>query len=327
MKLVIAIPHRFPLWDAPPSFSERLRREFPELDVVHLDNYDTLEREIADADIVISRGLKPAQVRATRQLKWIYSAAAAIHGLMIPEIVNSDIVVTSASWVHGPAVAEHALAMLTAVARRIDLAAKAQTRHHWQQEEIWVSQPGPREIAGATLLVVGLGHIGTPVARNAKALGMRVLAVREHPERGAGSADAVYATGDLLQVLPQADYVLLCAPVTPATTQAFGREQFAAMKKDAFILNLGRGALIDEPALIDALRERRIGGAALDVTAEEPLPANSPLWELDNCMITPHTGGISPKLWDRQYIYFTDNLRRFLSGQPLLSVVDKTRGY
>jgi phosphoglycerate dehydrogenase-like enzyme len=99
------------------------------------------------------------------------------------------------------------------------------------------------------------------------------------------------------------------------------------MKKDAFILNLGRGALIDEPALIDALRERRIGGAALDVTAEEPLPANSPLWELDNCMITPHTGGISPKLWDRQYIYFTDNLRRFLSGQPLLSVVDKTRGY
>jgi phosphoglycerate dehydrogenase-like enzyme len=303
MKLVIAIPHRFPLWDAPPSFSERLRREFPELDVVHLDSYETLEHEIADADIVISRGLKPAQVRAARQLKWIYSAAAAIHGLMIPEIVNSDIVVTSASWVHGPAVAEHALAMLTAVARRIDLAVKAQTRHRC------------------------LGHIGTPVARNAKALGMRVLAVREHPEQGAGSADAVYATGDLLQVLPQADYVLLCAPVTPATTQAFGREQLAAMKKDAFILNLGRGALIDEPALIDALRERRIGGVALDVTAEEPLPANSPLWELDNCMITPHTGGISPKLWDRQYIYFTDNLRRFLSGQPLLSVVDKTRGY
>jgi phosphoglycerate dehydrogenase-like enzyme len=276
---------------------------------------------------VICRALRPAQARAARKLRWIYSAAAAIHGLMIPEIVSSKVVITSASWVHGPAVAEHAIAMLTAVARRIDLAVKAQTRHEWRQEEIWVSRPGPRELAGATLLVVGLGHIGNPVARHAKALGMRVLAVREHPERGAENADAVYATGDLLQVLPQADYVLLCAPVTPATTQAFGRQQFAAMKHDAFILNVGRGALIDEPALVDTLRAHRIGGAALDVATEEPLPKDSPLWDLDNCMITPHTGGISPQLWDRQYIYFTDNLRRFLSGQPLLSVVDKTRGY
>jgi len=327
MKLVIAIPHRFALWDAPAWFAERLRSEFPGLEVVQLSDYKNLDREIVDAEIAFCRELKPGQVLAAKKLKWIYSPAAAVHALMIPEIIHSDIQIVNATPVHGPVVAEHALAMILAIGRRIDLGVKAQTQHRWMQEEIWVSKPGPRDIAGSTLLVVGLGQIGGPLVRHAKALGMRVLAVREHPERGAEGADAVYATGDLIRVLPEADFVMLCAPVTPATQRAFGREQFAAMKSDAYICNVGRGALIDEPALIDALREHRIGGAALDVTTEEPLPAESPLWDLDNCMITPHTAGISPKLWERQYIYFTDNLRRYLAGQPLLGLVNKARGY
>ncbi len=327
MKLVIAIPHRFALWDAPAWFAERLRAEFPNLEVVQLSTYENLEREIADADIALCRELKPKQVRAAHKLQWIYSAAAAVHALMIPEIRNSQIIVTNASAVHGPVVAEQAMAMIMAIGRRFDLALKAQTRHQWLQEEIWTSVPPPRDIAGSTLVVVGLGQIGTPLVHHAKALGMRVLAVREHPERGAEGADAVHATGDLTRILPEADFVLLCAPVTPSTERAFGREQFAAMKPNAYILNVGRGALIDEPALIEALREHRIGGAALDVTTEEPLPADSPLWDLDNCMITPHTAGISPKLWERQYIYFAENLRRFLAGQPMLGVVDKERGY
>lgn len=327
MKLVIAIPHRFPLWDAPVWFSERLRSEFPELEVVQLSSYESLECEIADADIALCRELKPNQVRAARKLRWIHSAAAAVHGLMIPEIVNSDLIVTNASAVHGPVVAEHAMAMIMAIARRFDLAVKAQTRHQWNQEEIWISALAPRDIEGSTLIVVGLGQIGTPLVRHAKALGMRVLAVREHPERGPAGADAVYAPSDLSRILPEADFVMLCAPLTPDTQHAFGREQFAAMKSDSYILNVGRGALIDEPTLIDALRERRIGGAALDVTTVEPLPPDSPLWDFDNCMITPHTAGISPKLWERQYIYFTGNLRRFLAGQPMQGLVDKAKGY
>lgn len=327
MKLVIAIPHRFPLWDAPAWFGEKLRSEFPQLQVVQLATYEPLEREIADAEIALCREFRPPQVRAAKKLRWIHSAAAAVHGLMIPEIVHSDILVTNASAVHGPVVAEQAMAMIMAVARRFDLAVKAQVRHQWLQEEIWTSSPCPRDIAGATLLVVGLGHIGTPLVRHAKALGMHVLAIREHPERGGEGADAVYGPTDLLRVLPQADFVMLCTPVTPQTQKAFGREQFAAMGRDAVILNVGRGALIDESALIEALRQRQIGGAALDVASKEPLPADSPLWELENCMITPHTAGISPKLWERQYRYFTENLRRFFAGQPLLGLVDKTKGY
>jgi phosphoglycerate dehydrogenase-like enzyme len=327
MKLVIAIPHRFALWDAPPWFSERLRVEFPDLEVVQLSSYESLELEIADAEIALCRELRPNQVRAAKKLRWIHSAAAAVHALMIPEIVNSDIIITNASAVHGPVVAEHGMAMIMAIGRRFDLAVKAQTRHQWTQEEIWSSAPSPRDIAGSTLVVIGLGQIGTPLVRHAKALGMRVLAVREHPERGAEGADAVYAPTDLNRILPEADFVMLCAPVTPETQRAFGREQFAVMKPDAYILNVGRGALVDEPALIEALREHRIGGAALDVTTNEPLPADSPLWDLENCMITPHTAGISPKLWERQYIYFTGNLRRFLAGQPMQGMVDKAKGY
>ncbi len=327
MKLVIAIPHRFALWDAPAWFAERLRAEFPGLVVVQLADYQDLEREITDAEIALARELKPKQVLAARKLRWIYSPAAAVHALMIPEIVKSDIVITNASAVHGPVVAEQAMAMIMAIARRFDIALKAQTRHQWMQEESWISVPPPRDIAGSTLIVVGLGKIGTPLVRHTKALGMRVIAVREHPERGAEGADAVYGTGDLTRILPEADFVLLCTPVTPETQGAFGREQFAAMKPDAYILNVGRGALIDEPALINALRGHRIGGAALDVTTEEPLPAESPLWDLDNCMITPHTAGISPKLWERQYIYFKQNLQRFLKGEPLHGQVDKAKGY
>lgn len=327
MKLVIAIAHHFPLWDAPPWFAEKLRAEFPGLQVVHLANYDTLEHEITDADLGMLRELRPNQVRAAKKLRWIYCPAAAVHPLLIPEIVNSDILITNATPVHGPVVAEHAIAMILSIGRRIDAAVKAQTQHRWVQRQIWTGTPGPRDIAGSTLAVIGLGQIGTPLVRHAKALGMRVFAVREHPERGTESADAVYGPQDLLRILPEADFVMLCAPVTPATDHAFGREQFASMKNDAYICNVGRGALIDEAALIDALREHRIGGAALDVVAEEPLPENSPLWDLDNCMITPHTAGISPKLWERQYSYFTANLRRFLAGQTPLGLVDKTRGY
>ena len=171
MKLVIAIPHRFALWDAPQWFSERLRAEFPDLQVAHLSNYDTLEREIADADIALCRELKPRQVQAAQKLRWIHSAAAAVHPLMIPEIRNSAILVTNASAVHGPVVAEQAMAMIMAIARRFDIALKAQTHHQWKQEESWVAVPPPRDIAGSTLVVVGLGKIGTPLVQHAKALG------------------------------------------------------------------------------------------------------------------------------------------------------------
>jgi phosphoglycerate dehydrogenase-like enzyme len=157
---------------------------------------------------------------------------------------------------------------------------------------------------------------------------MRVITVRQHvdgpkPE----SVHEVLPTSRINEMLTAADYVVLAAPVTPATQHMIGRGQLAKMKSDAVLINVGRGSLIEESALIEALRNRKIGGAALDVFDQEPLPPNSPFWELDNLLIMPHTAGMTAKLWERHYVLFSENLRRYLGGQPLLGLVDKKAGY
>jgi phosphoglycerate dehydrogenase-like enzyme len=157
---------------------------------------------------------------------------------------------------------------------------------------------------------------------------MRVIAAREHPEKPRPEfVEEVLPASKLLELLAQSNYVVLSTPITPQTTGMIDREQLAAMKPDACLINVGRGLLIVESALIEALRQHKIGGAALDVFDTEPLPANSPLWDLENLLITPHTAGMTAKMWDRHYAYFSENLRRYLSGQPLLGLVNKRAGY
>jgi phosphoglycerate dehydrogenase-like enzyme len=151
--------------------------------------------------------------------------------------------------------------------------------------------------------------------------------VRENPAKGTGGADEVHGPDEIDQVLPRADYVLLCTPVTPATTGIMNAARLNKMKPDAYLINVARGPLIDEPALLDALRSRRIAGAALDVFVEEPLPADSPFWTLDNLLITPHTAAVTERLWERHCRLIVENLKRFLAGQQLLNQVDKGRGY
>jgi phosphoglycerate dehydrogenase-like enzyme len=162
---------------------------------------------------------------------------------------------------------------------------------------------------------------------SAKALGIRVVAVREHPEKGSEGADAVFGPAQIEEVFRQADYVVLAAPVTDSTKAIGNAERLALMKTDACLINVGRGPLVDEPALVDALREKKIGGAALDVFPEEPLAADSPLWDVPNLLITPHTAALTDKLWERHYSLFSENLRRYLGGRPLLGMVDKHKGY
>jgi len=165
------------------------------------------------------------------------------------------------------------------------------------------------------------------VVKSAKALGMRVIAVREHPEKGSEGADAVFGPAQIDEIFRQADYVVLAAPVTDGTEAIANAERFALMKSDACLINVGRGQLVDEPALATALREKKIGGAALDVFPKEPLAADSPLWDVPNLLITPHTAALTDKLWERHYALFSENLRRYLNGKPLLAVVDKRKGY
>ena len=192
---------------------------------------------------------------------------------------------------------------------------------------MWDELPRVREVAGATLGLIGLGSIGRPLVRSAKALGMRVVAVREHPEKGSEGADVVFGPAKIDELFRQADYVVLAAPVTDSTKAIANAERFGLMKSGACLINVGRGPLVDEAALAAALRANQIGGAALDVFPKEPLAADSPLWDLPNLLITPHTAALTDKLWERHYALFSENLRRYLAGQDLLAVVDKRKGY
>jgi phosphoglycerate dehydrogenase-like enzyme len=328
MKLLIVLHHRFDLWNAPPWFVERLQRNFPGLHITHLSTYDRIQQEIADAEIVIAWSIRPEQLKAAKELRWIHSPAAAVHQFMFPELINSDVILTNAREVHGPVVAEHVIALIFALAKKIPLAVRLQEKHVWGQEPMWRERPRPREIAGATLGLVGAGSIGREVAKRASALGMRVMAVRENPQKQKPEGvEKVYAFADLETLLEQSDYVVLALPVTPSTQKVMNAERFSKMRSDACLINVGRGPLIDAAALTAALRDHRIGGAALDVFEREPLPADSPLWDLENLLITPHTAGLTEKLWERHYQLFSENLRRYLAHQPLLGVVDKNKGY
>jgi D-2-hydroxyacid dehydrogenase (NADP+) len=327
MKLLIFVHHPFDQWNAPPWFPKRLQREFPHVNVVNLPDYKKVDQEIVDAEIVIAWSIRPEQIAAAKKLRWIHSPAAAVHQLIFPELVNSEIVLTNAREVHGPVVAEHVIALIFALAKKIPGSVRLQEKHVWGQQILWDELPRIREVAGATLGMVGLGSIGRSVVKSAKALGMRVIAVREHPEKGSEGADAVFGPAQIDEVFRQSDYIVLAVPVTARTKAMANAERLALMKPDACLINVGRGPLVDEPALSAALREKKIGGTALDVFSKEPLAADSPLWDVPNLLITPHTAALTDKLWERHYALFSENLRRYLSGQPLLAVVDKRKGY
>jgi phosphoglycerate dehydrogenase-like enzyme len=327
MKILIVHYHNFELWHAPSWIRERLQQDFPDHRFIQFQNYDRVPEEIADTDVFIGWSLRPEQFVAAKKLRWIHSPAAAVHQLMYPALIRSNVVVTNSTGIHGPVVAEHAIAVLLALAKRFPQAMQYQAKHEWSQDQLWHRSPRPREVAGSTVVVIGMGGIGREFAARAKALAMRVIGIRENPAKGLDGADFVFGPAQIDDVLPEADYVLLCTPVTPATTGIMNAARLSKMKPDAYLINVARGPLIDESALLDALLQRRIAGAALDVFNQEPLPADSPFWSLDNILITPHTAAVTDRLWERHYRLIVDNMKRFLGGRPLLNEVDKSRGY
>ena len=327
MKIVIALPHRFSLWQSPPWFIERLKAQFPQLFFSEVKDYMGLPMQLKDADVFVGWSLRPEQLSLAPKLLWIHSPAAAVHQLMFPALVKSKIMVTNSSEVHGPVVGEHTMALMMALARRLEMAVWYQQQKVWAQEQIWNEKPRPMEIAGANLLLVGLGNIGREIVQRAKAMGMQVIGIREHPEKGNEGCEAVFSPTHVDTILRDIDFVVLAAPLTESTRGFINAARLARMKPTAYQINVSRGPLIDDNALIAALRGKKIGGAALDVFEEEPLPPNSPYWTLDNCLVTPHIAALTEKLWERHYALFSDNLVRFMSGKSLRGLVDKQRGY
>lgn len=327
MKVLIDCFDPFELWTAPAWMQGRLEQDFPQLQVVRLPDSEGIEKEFSDTDILIGWSIPPAQFVAAQKLRWIHTPTAGVDQLLFSELIRSNVVVTNSCEVHGSLVAEHAMGCLLALAKGIPQAVRHQTKKEWAQQQLWRTGPRPREISGATVVVVGMGSVGREFTTRAKAFGMRVLAVRQNPEKGTAGADAVYGAAHLEQLLPEADYVLLCVPTTQETIGLMSRSRLNLMKPDAYLINVGRGALLDEAALFETLSTRRIAGAALDVFKEEPLPPDSNLWSLNNLLITPNVAAVTERIWNRHYELIRENMARFLADRPLLNQVNKHDGY
>ena len=326
-KLVIGSYHRFTLWRSPPELATRVRERFPEMRVVDLPHHDKLPPELPDTDIFVGYLLRPEQLKRAARLKWIHSTAAGVAQLMYPEMRGSGITITNASGVHAPAMAEHIVGMMVGVARDFPGALRAQAQRQWAQQQIWDGPHRPRELNGETVLIVGFGAVGRAVAERLRAFGMRVWAVTRSGKADPVLAERVFLPAQLDAALAEADYVVLAAPETPETNRLIGAAQLAKMKPTAFLVNVARGSLVDQDVLIAALERRAIAGAALDVASPEPLPAESPLWSLENMFITPHVSGISERIWVRQGDLLIDNLERWFSGRELRNQVDLVKGY
>lgn len=326
-KLVACLATRFDQWRFPDWLATAIQNRYAGLRVVHLKDYTRLEEELRDADIFVGLGLKREQFAPAKKLKWVHTLAAGVNQWLRDDILASNVVITNARHVHAPTMAEHALALILALARRLPGAVRYQQKKFWAQQEIWDEEPHPMEVNGRTLVIVGHGAIGKELGQRAQACGMRVVGVKRDPTQGGEHADSVVGADSLDATLPEADFVVLATPLTLETEHFFNRQRFGAMKKTAYFINVGRGALVDEAALLEALEKKQIAGAALDVTEEEPLPPASPLWAAPNLFLTPHIAGVSERLWHRHSALLLENLDRYFDGRELLNVVDKVKGY
>jgi phosphoglycerate dehydrogenase-like enzyme len=328
MKLLVLVHHDFEVWETPTWFDQRLREDFPQLEVVRLDSENDTIEDWIDADAALTWSLRPKQLERAKRLQWIHCPAAAVNQLLFPEFIASDVILTNGRDVHGAVVAEHVVALIFALAKKLPWAMRLQAKHVWGQDEAWHAGQRPREVKGAVLGLVGVGAIGREVAKYASVLGMTVLATRANPDKDAPEGvERVFGPDELAKMLALSDYVVLAAPVTGSTNKLLDASKLAVMKPSACVINVGRGVLVDEAALEKALRGRKIAAAALDVFEKEPLPKDSPLWDLENLLITPHIAGVTGKVWERQYEFFSENLRRFMHGKSLRAVVNKQDGY
>lgn len=280
---------------------------------------------IADADALIGF-CEPDLVAAGKQLRWIQLFTAGAGPCSeIPEVRKGGIVVTNMQRISGPEIAEHSLAMLLAFTRGLNTWLPRQREARWDQsafpmKSLW-------ELQGRTMLVVGLGGIGTELAERASGLGMRVIATRASAAEKPSFVNYVGKPDELLKLAGQADVVVNCTPLLPSTLNLFDAKFFAAMKPGGYFINVGRGKSVVQDDLVAALKSGQLAGAGLDVTEPEPLPADHPLWQLPNVIITPHVAATSDRVFARVFLLAQENTRRYVAGDRLLSVVDTSRGY
>jgi phosphoglycerate dehydrogenase-like enzyme len=327
VNVLVAVFSPAPAWTLPRSFVDVLRREFPRHTFNDAWDADSLRALLHDADVAFSAAIDRSAFASLPRLKWVQSPATGVGGMLGPELIASPIVVTSARGVRARSIAEHVIGVTIALARQLPLVLHMQAEHAWALDEI-ESSGTVRTLHGRRMAIVGLGAIGLEVSRIAAVLGMRVSAIRRRADLPAPpSVDEVLPPDRLNELLARTDVILLSAPLTAETTRLIDQAALQHVRRGAFLINVGRGKLVDDDAVVQALRDGRLGGAALDVFTREPLDRSSPYWDLPNVIVTPHIAGAMEDYWTPLVELFSENLRRFERGEPLLNVVDKAAGY
>ena len=327
MNILVGLYSPVASWNIPVEHVGRLRSEFPHHDFHHATNGKEATAFAPDADVAFMAELRPSHFDAARRLRWIHSPAAGVGNMLFPALVESNVVLSNSRGVSADPIAEHVLGLTLALFRKFPLAFRSQAARHWAQDDV-MTPPPLKQLHGSCVLIVGLGSIGAACAWRFAALGAEVIAVRRRQDQPPPRGVAQVAPPDQLHaLLPRADVVVISAAQTDDTRGLIGATELALMRPSAILLNVSRGKLIDEAALVEALRDGTIAGAGLDVFEHEPLAPESPLWILPNVIITPHMAGFRPDHWNVVTTLFAENLRRFDRGEPLQNVVDKRAGY
>lgn len=307
------------------QYLARLQRDFPEVDFTFALTPEEVAAELPDAHAVVGNApLTGEQLARAANLRWVASTSAGVEKFPTNELAERDIVLTNFSGIGAPNIAEHVLGMMFAHARGLRLLIHYQDQHGWPDDESVLTT---FELSGQLVGVVGMGEIGDELARRAHGIGMRVWGVQRHPEEPPPYVERLLPSDGLPELLAEADHVVLCLPLTAETKYTIDTDELARMKKGAYLFNVGRGELVNQEALIAAIRGGTVAGAGLDVTTPEPLPPDSPLWEMPNVLITGHTAARTPRYWERGIELLSENVRRFLAGEELKDTVDIKAGY
>ncbi|MEN6357821.1 MAG: D-2-hydroxyacid dehydrogenase [Armatimonadota bacterium] len=324
MKFVIWRAYHLESKEIIDDYISRIQKLLSGHELAVCENVETIKREIADADVMIGWRITPEVFAEAKKLKWIQFGSAGIDHTVFPELVKSDIVLTTLSGIHTTVVAEHVLGMMLALARRFDVAARLQAAHNYDRIELAGTST---ELADKTIGIIGLGKIGLNIARLAKAFGMHVVGTKRTVRGDLPNVDELYPASNLDKILPISDYLVIAVPLTSDTSALIGPDQINKMKQGAYLINVARGAMVDHEALGKALKNGKLGGAALDVFPAEPLPSGSPIWDLPNTIITPHTGASSARYGERAIKILRHNLDAFLTGKQMINIYQKERGY
>jgi D-2-hydroxyacid dehydrogenase (NADP+) len=305
-----------------PSNIQRIKEISPIVDVIATPDQKEIDVNLPEAEVVFGE-VTPESFPLARKLKWVHCPYAGVDRALFPEFVRSDVILTSSKGLHKHQMTEHLFGLMLMLTRKLH------AYRSYQMERKWDTSPF-REIqllVDRTLGILGVGTIGAQIAKAAKGFGMRVVGLRKDPSLPVENVDVLLGMNDLPQLLRGSDHIVVVLPLTVETENLITEREFSVMERKPFFYNLARGPIVNTRNLIKALREGKVRGAGLDVFENEPLDKESPLWGMENVIITPHVGGLIPHYISEAMNFFLENLKRYLKGEELMNVVDKERGY